>query len=182
MAHDPSDSTPGNCPVCGRTLDPEREFTRHLSTGETTRQLATCPGCEELVRPVTRQAESGSQSRRVTPSAGTSRTDVCLRVLDSHARWLWLLAILTYVIGDLVTTAVGLRYTSLQETSPIARHLLDRFGSVVLAGLKLGGLGLFAGLWRLLPRPVSHGVPLGLTLIGCVVTLWNTALIVPAVV
>jgi hypothetical protein len=118
---------------------------------------------------------------RVRRSAGASR-EVFLRFLRSHVRQLWLLAILTYVVGDVVTTVLGLRYTSLQETGPIPRYLLARFGGWVLAGLKLGGLGLFVGIWRLLPRPASQGVPLGLALVGCAVTLWNVAVITLAVV
>lgn len=97
--------------------------------------------------------------------------------LDSHARWLWLLALLLYVVGDILTTTVGLRYTTLQETGPLPRYLLVEFGAWMLAVLKLGTLGLFVGLWRVVPRPASYGVPIGLALVGCVVTLWNTTLI-----
>jgi hypothetical protein len=52
----------------------------------------------------------------------------------------------------------------------------------MMAVLKLGALGLFVGLWRVAPHPVSYGVPLGLALVGYAVTLWNTALITLTVV
>ncbi|ELY96585.1 hypothetical protein C482_15703 [Natrialba chahannaoensis JCM 10990] len=37
---------------------------------------------------------------------------------------LWLVAVLTYGVGDLVTTAVGLRCAQIEEGMPVARRLL----------------------------------------------------------
>lgn len=99
-------------------------------------------------------------------------------MLDSHARWLWLLAIALYVCGDVLTTALGLWYTPLQEAGPLPRYLLAEFGVGAVAGLKICVFGLFAVLWRVLPHPVSAGVPLGLALVGSAVTLWNATMIV----
>lgn len=101
---------------------------------------------------------------------------------DSHARCLWLVVVLLYVVGDVLTTTVGLRYTTLQESSSLPSYLLVEFGAWMMTVLKLGALGLFVGLWRVMPHPVSYGVPLGLALVGYAVTLWNTTLITLTVV
>jgi hypothetical protein len=108
----------------------------------------------------------------------SGRSDAVLDALDAYTPWLWLLAILLYVCGDILTTAVGLQYTPLEEASPLPQYLLGEFGVGAVAGLKLGIVGLFVGLWRVLPRPVSAGVPLGLAAVGYAITLWNATLIV----
>lgn len=46
-----------------------------------------------------------------------------------YTRQLWTLAALLYVGGDLVTTVLGLRYTSLCEVGPVAGVLLGEPGS-----------------------------------------------------
>ncbi|MFT4945699.1 MAG: hypothetical protein ACI9K3_001649 [Halovenus sp.] len=119
---------------------------------------------------------AGTDRERGTAESGWGAAYV--RMLDASAGRLWLLAILLYVCGDVLTTAVGLWYTPLVEVGPLPEFLLVEFGVGAVAGLKLGILALFAGVWRLLPRPVSAGVPLGLSLVGYLVTLWNGTLIV----
>lgn len=108
----------------------------------------------------------------------SNRSTASIQVLCSHTRLLWLLAILLYVCGDVLTTALGMWYTPLQEASPLPRYLLAEFGVGAVAGLKMGVFGLFAVLWRVLPQPVSAGVPLGLALVGYAITLWNATMIV----
>ncbi len=62
-----------------------------------------------------------------TERSGTSvRTS---RALSLYTRQLWTLAALLYVGGDLVTTVLGLRYTSLCEVGPVAGVLLGEPGS-----------------------------------------------------
>jgi len=97
--------------------------------------------------------------------------------LDSHTPLLWAGAVLSYVGGDLVTTVVGLRYTALVEVGPLATVLLAESGFEALVGLKLGLVGLLVVVWKLVPRPVSVGIPLGLTIVGSTITLWNGILI-----
>ena len=99
-------------------------------------------------------------------------------LLVSHGRELWTVAILTYVVGDLVTTFVGVRYTGLVEGSPLPAALLAEFGFGALVGLKAVSVVPFVLLWRVVPGPASAGVPLGLLLVGSTVTLWNTLLVV----
>lgn len=105
-----------------------------------------------------------------------------VELLESHARSVWLLAVLSYVCGDVITTFVGLQYTPLREAGPLPQYLLAEFGAGALAGLKAGTLAVCVTAWRLLPHPVSTGVPLGLAVVGSTITLWNAALIVFVVV
>ncbi|ADD04446.1 uncharacterized protein Nmag_0862 [Natrialba magadii ATCC 43099] len=88
---------------------------------------------------------------------------------------LWLAAVLTYGIGDLVTTAVGLRHTQIEEGMPFARQLLGeppsawgvvRFGLfkiVLFAAFYLGAVAMarFAPGTR-----VDLLVPLAITVVG----------------
>ena len=105
-------------------------------------------------------------------------TQARVRLLDSYAGRLWLLAALLYLCGDTLTTVVGLGWTPLREVGPLSRPLLDRFGLGHLVGLKLIVFCGFVALWHTLPRPIRVGVPLGLVIAGGGVTIWNAVLIV----
>lgn len=119
-----------------------------------------------------------TQTDKGTPAAGRdSQRERSLEWLGSHARLLWVVALLSYVGGDFVTTFVGLQYTPLGEVGPLAALLLAEFGFESLVGLKLGFVGLLVVVWKLLPDPISTGVPLGLAVIGSGITAWNAALI-----
>lgn len=118
------------------------------------------------------------QHTGVQPDPG----EMYVRLLDARVRWLWLLAAVLYLCGDILTTLVGLEQTPLREVSPLPRSLLDRFGVDWLVGVKLLTFGGFFTIWYSLPRPVSVGVPLGLVIAGGGATLWNTVLLVLVVV
>lgn len=91
---------------------------------------------------------------------------------------LWLLALLCYGVGDVVTTVVGVHTPGVVETNPFARWAFARSvvgGMVALKGLAFAGAYL---LWRAVPPPYRVGVPLGLALSGLVVTCWNMHVLV----
>ena len=90
---------------------------------------------------------------------------------------LWLLAILFYGIGDLLTTVVGLSSGTLVEASPLVIPVIERFGLIALFGLKSLVFGFTGLLWWFTPYPESLGVPLGLAVIGLLVTGWNIHLL-----
>ncbi|ELZ04291.1 hypothetical protein [Natrialba aegyptia] len=86
---------------------------------------------------------------------------------------LWLLAVCSYGLGDLVTTAAGLRYAELEEGSAFVRRLLGepptpgglvRFGAfkVVLFAAFYGGYLVLDGY------PVRILIPAVITGIGIV--------------
>jgi hypothetical protein len=89
------------------------------------------------------------------------------------AMLLWLVAVICFGAGDVLTTAVGLRLAGVVEVQPIAAHL---FEYSVLWGMVLLKTAVFGGcyvVWRCAPEPYSVGVPLGLAALGTVVVAWN---------
>jgi len=119
-----------------------------------------------------------SESRDVGPT--WARAESALSEFAVRKRELWVYALLMYVVGDLVTTFVGLQYTPLTEIGPLPAALLSEFGFGSLVVTKLVFVGLFALLWRVAPRPASVGVPLALVIVGTGITVWNLFLIVGA--
>lgn len=93
----------------------------------------------------------------------------------------WLLAVLLFGVGDVVTTSVGLGVPGVVEADPVARALIESFGLGSIVGLKLLAFGLCYAVWRAVPRPYCTGVPLGLAGLGAVVTAWNVLVVVTAV-
>lgn len=94
---------------------------------------------------------------------------------------LWLLAVLCFGIGDVATTAVGLHVTGVVEVHPLAADGFERAVIASAIGLKAVAFGGCYLLWRLTPRPHCVGVPLGLTVLGTAVTLWNARVLVVVV-
>jgi len=90
---------------------------------------------------------------------------------------LWVTAILFFGIGDLVTTSVGIRASHVAETGTLQEPLLQQFGLVSVPGLKLAVFAGFFACWRLIPSPHNIGVPLALTTVGALVTVWNVVVI-----
>jgi hypothetical protein len=90
---------------------------------------------------------------------------------------LWVVAIAFYGVGDLVTTAIGLRISGIVEAGPLVGPLVDRYGVVSLFVLKLGTLAASYGIWQLIPTPHRTGVPLGLAVLGVAVTGWNIVVV-----
>lgn len=86
---------------------------------------------------------------------------------------LWIAGILCFGVGDLLTTVAGLQVAGVIEGNAVPALLVERYGVGALFGLKLIGLGACYVLWRVSPRPYNLGIPLGLALLGAVVTLWN---------
>lgn len=90
---------------------------------------------------------------------------------------LWILAFATYGIGDFLTTIIGLSTGHLVEVSPIVIPVMERFGLAAMVGLKAAVFGITGLIWWYTPYPDSLGVPIGLSVMGILVTVWNTYLI-----
>lgn len=97
--------------------------------------------------------------------------------LRAHQSTLWIAALLLYGLGDLVTTTVGLSQQGLDEIGPVAGPVIDAYGTPGLVVLKSGTLVGSYAAWRLLGPPHRVGIPLGLAVVGLVVTAWNSVLI-----
>jgi len=97
--------------------------------------------------------------------------------LRAHQSALWIVALLWYGFGDLVTTIVGLSQQGIVEIGPVAAPVVDAYGTLGLVILKSGTLAGSYAAWRVVPDPHRVGIPLGLVIVGLVVTIWNTVLI-----
>jgi Zn-dependent protease len=108
-------------------------------------------------------------------SESPTRTGV--DTLHERRLWLWSAAFLLFVVGDVVTTVVGLRSGYAAEVGPLVAPLVRRYGHVAMVGLKLLTLGLCGGLYRAAPVPHRVGVPLGLAVLGGLVSGWNLVVV-----
>lgn len=103
--------------------------------------------------------------------------DTSVRRLQQLQPTLWIVAVGFYGIGDLVTTAIGLRVSGVVEASPVVGPLLDLFGVGTLFVLKGVTLTASYAVWHLVPDPHRTGVPLGLAVVGVTVTGWNIVIL-----
>lgn len=100
-----------------------------------------------------------------------------MRVLTAGERFLWLLVVLFFVGGDLLTTRIGWQLPGVVETGPTAVVLGNLFGFPAVVLLKLAVVGWCYHVWRRTPAPFSVGVPFGLAVLGVFATAWNLAII-----
>lgn len=90
---------------------------------------------------------------------------------------LWVLAVLFFGVGDLSTTTVGVSTVGIEEAGPVTGPLVEQYGLRGMLFLKCLVLGGAYAAWRLLPQPHCVGIPLGLSLVGVVVTVWNARIL-----
>ena len=90
---------------------------------------------------------------------------------------LWVLAVASYGLGDVLTTVIGLSTGHLVEASPFVIPMIERHGFAALVGLKMLVFSITGAFWWATPYPHSIGVPLGLSIVGVLITGWNTYLI-----
>ena len=102
-----------------------------------------------------------------------------LRGITRRSSLLWVLAVLTFGVGDVVTTVAGLGLGAV-ESSPSGELVLRVAGVPGMIAWKAGALVLFAAIAAGAPREWRVGVPLGVVLSGTAVTTWNL-LVVAAV-
>ena len=100
-----------------------------------------------------------------------------INLLDEYAIELWAVALVFFVVGDVVTTGIGYRMEGVVEASPLPAMLLAQFGLIALLGLKLLVVGICYLLWVSVPREYAVGIPLGMALLGVVSTGWNTTVL-----
>jgi hypothetical protein len=86
---------------------------------------------------------------------------------------LWLLAVVFFGVGDVVTTSIGLEMASVHEAGPLTSLFLAQYGYAAMIGVKVLVLCGFYFLWRFAPRGYRVGVPLGLAGLGVFVVWWN---------
>lgn len=95
-------------------------------------------------------------------------------------RALWSLAIVFFVVGDLLTTGIGLASGQIAEVGPIGAPVVNHYGFVGMVALKLVVVGLSYLAWRWISDPERIGIPLGLLFVGTLVTGWNALVVLTA--
>lgn len=98
-------------------------------------------------------------------------------VIDRSTGTLWAIALLFFGAGDLLTTGIGLASGSAAEVGPFVLHLIEQYGLAAMPPMKAVAFLCCYGLWRVTPRPQAVGVPLGLAVLGVLVTAWNTLIL-----
>lgn len=91
---------------------------------------------------------------------------------------LWLIALATFGVGDLVTTIAFYQFTPLEEGNPIVRAALEALG---IGGFVLLKIALFLGVLLLSvgvlnvarSRFVYYFGPAVLSIYGAFLTIWN---------
>ena len=91
----------------------------------------------------------------------------------STDRLLWGVAILTFGIGDVITTAMFISLEMNHEGNPLVANVIETVGLWILLPWKLVVFGIFGLLYRATPDSISVGVPLGLSVFGAILTVWN---------
>lgn len=118
-----------------------------------------------------------NQASRLCPAAmGTATSTRNVDIFEPPSQ-LWLLAILFFGVGDLVTTTVGLTIGSSTEANPIVAVLIERYGVLVLVPLKATTLAVLYGVWKTVPVPYPAVIPIVLAGMGLLVTVWNTSVL-----
>ena len=91
---------------------------------------------------------------------------------------LWVIAVLSFGVGDVVTTGIGLGVPGVTEVGPVVASYVGWHPFAAIVGVKLVVFGGALLLWMSVPRPHRVGVPLGLFLVGTVVTVWNASVLI----
>ena len=96
---------------------------------------------------------------------------------DRFEAWLWGIALLTFGVGDIVTTCLG-QHLGLVEGNPVLRTLFE-IGPVplVISVATLGQLGLAYAITSRLSRPIRLLIPAFMAVLGIRVVLINASVI-----
>lgn len=89
---------------------------------------------------------------------------------------LWILAIVFFGVGDIVSTSVGLAMGA-TEMHPFVGAMVEEYVYLAMIPLKAMAFGLCYWLWRTTPADYRIGIPLGLAILGIAVTAWNLHII-----
>jgi len=92
-------------------------------------------------------------------------------------RTLWIVGIAIYVVGDTLTTSLGVNAGAV-ESNPVVAHLLQSVGILGVLALKLAVVTVAAlGYQYIVSREARIGIPLGLIAVGTIITASNLLVI-----
>ena len=118
-----------------------------------------------------------------TPNAGTRLAE--LHIADYLGPYFWTLALLTYGLGDLLTTYAGYQTHGVVESVPITHWFWANLGGPIgLLTMKIVILGSLYSIYHNGPRvlddrlgldvgPLEYSIPLGCTHAGALLTVTN---------
>ena len=98
--------------------------------------------------------------------------------LVSWDRRLWVAALAFFGVGDAATTYFGLHATNVKEVGPFVTPVVEAYGIGAVIGVKALTLLLAYAGYRIAPSPINIGIPLGLAVLGAVVTTWNVFILI----
>lgn len=101
-------------------------------------------------------------------------------VIEAYEFELWSLAIVFFVVGDVITTGLGYRMPGVVEASPLPAALLAEVGLVALFALKVVAVTCAYLVWTAVPREYAVAIPVAIALLGLLTTGWNATVLVRA--
>lgn len=90
-----------------------------------------------------------------------------------NSKIFWILGILLFGAGDIITTFFGIYIKNLGEINLIPSIILDKLGIQGLLLLKIITIYIFYILWRILPQKYRIGIPIGITITGTAIITHN---------
>lgn len=125
--------------------------------------------------------ESGEQVESRPTAGPVDASEGAVEEMGVGSEWLvenmgtlWVVAILFFGVGDILTTRLGYAVPVVVEAGPVAAPLVTQYGIGMLVVLKAATLGVGYLCCRYVPRPHAVGSPLALAVVGVAVTGWNT--------
>ena len=103
-------------------------------------------------------------------------------ILEELTPKLWVVVLVFFVGGDVLTTTIGLINGGAAEVGPVVGPLLQAHGLLFMIPLKLLAVAACFVIWWITPEPHDVGVPLGLAAFGVLVTGWNTGVLIVAAI
>ncbi|AAY24941.1 ORF 15 [Haloarcula hispanica virus SH1] len=94
----------------------------------------------------------------------------------------WAVALLTFGIGDVATTHVGLQLDGVEEEHPLSEKVLGVGGTEAMIGVKAVAFALAWVAYQRTPEEYRAGIPIGLALLGVYIVANNAAVLQEATV
>lgn len=89
----------------------------------------------------------------------------------------WGAAIALFGVGDLATTIHGLSQAGVVEHNPVGVLAIGLGGYAGLVVVKAAVMAATAAVATLFPEPERQLIPIGLALIGGLITVWNAGVV-----
>ncbi|APE94577.1 DUF5658 family protein [Halodesulfurarchaeum formicicum] len=92
-------------------------------------------------------------------------------------RWAWVLTLCFFLVGDVITTAIGISTTGVTEVNAFLATQIASHGVGAMLLLKVVLLSGSYLVWRALPDEQAIAIPVGFAIVGVGVTGWNLVVV-----